>query len=510
MYCRTHSATILGVKAKLVLVEADIGDGLPMFDMVGLLSSEVKEAKERVRTAIKNSRFAIPSKRITINLSPADLRKAGSYFDLPIAMTILCGLGYVSESALRDCLFVGELNLDGRVSKVNGIISILTEVKNSEIRYCFIPAENRFEGGAFQGIDVIGVVNLAQVVDFLNGHTEAKPEYINLEKILEQSYEIPELDFGNIRGQETIKRGTKVAVAGMHNMMMIGPPGSGKTMTAKCIPTILPRLTVDECLEISKIHSIAGLLENQPFVLQRPFREVHHTITVQALAGGGNHPKPGEITLAHKGVLFLDEYPEFNQRVLEVLRQPLEDKKIVISRVNSNYIFPADFMMVAAMNPCKCGYYPDRNRCSCTDYDIDKYLRKLSGPLIDRIDIGLYAHKVQINQLENENTEENSAVIREQIETAREIQQKRYRNTGIRFNSRLSADMLSKYCILEKEAKKILEEAYIKMELSVRGYHKIIKVARTIADLSQCETIGLEHAAEAISYRVGDIKNLVS
>ncbi|MGN0383568.1 MAG: YifB family Mg chelatase-like AAA ATPase, partial [Eubacterium sp.] len=384
--CKTFSAAIKGVSGVLIKVEADISDGLPVFDMVGLLSSEVKEARERVRTAIKNTGIAFPAKRITVSLSPADLRKSGAYFDLPIAVAILCGIGIIRSSVIENILFVGELGLDGEVIPVNGILPIVMAARNQGIKQCFVPIKNVLEGSIFEDMDIIGIEKLQDAIDILLG--KSKP-YI-LHQYSHSSFSDcteSSIDFSEIRGQAVAKRAALIAAAGMHNILLIGMPGSGKSMIARRMPTIMSPMGRDECIDVTCIHSVAGILKNGELLKQRPFRNPHHTITLQALSGGGSTPVPGEITLAHRGILFLDEFPEFSRQAIEMLRQPMENGEIVISRLGGRCHFPAKFMLVAAMNPCPCGYFPNRNKCNCTDYEVSRYMGRISGPILDRIDI---------------------------------------------------------------------------------------------------------------------------
>lgn len=507
MFSKTYSAVIHGIEGCIVNVEADVSDGLPMFDMVGVLASEVKEAKERVRISMKNSGYRLPSKRITINLSPADIRKEGTAFDLPIAIAILASFGYIPQNNLEQTILIGELSLNGMVKRVNGVLPIVYAALKAGFKRCLVPEENVNEGSVVKDIDVIGVKSLEETVQFLNEKIKLFPEKVALEHLFLDDTEHMELDFSDVTGQGVMKRAIEVAVSGMHNLLMIGPPGAGKTMLAKRIPTIMPELSFEESMEISKIYSVAGLLDsNHALVLERPFRSPHHTITATALTGGGKIPKPGEISLATGGVLFLDEITEFQKSTVEILRQPLEDGCVTISRLYGAYRFPAKFMMVAAMNPCHCGYYPDRNRCNCTPIQIHRYVGKISQPLLDRIDICSEAVKVEYQDLKGNKKEESSFQVRERVRNARKVQLERYQKELFYFNAELTPKTIKKYCALGKKEAALLEDVFQKLNLSARAYHKILKVARTIADLDGEEQILTRHLTEAICYRSIDQK----
>lgn len=500
MFSTSYSAVLCGIESCLVCVEADVSNGLPAFQMVGYLSSEVREAQERVRTAIRNSGILLPPKKVTINLSPADLRKEGSGFDLPIAAAVLAAYGYFPKEELEHIFIVGELSLSGEINSIKGILSFVDGAKKVGYHRCMIPKENEKEGAMISGIEVIGVSNLGEMIRYFQGKEKIKPCTQNEEERWELE---EEEDFCEVNGQEILKRGAEIAVSGMHHFLMIGPPGSGKSMIAKRIPSILPDMTLEESLEISKIYSVSGLLSQQsPLLRKRPFRAPHHTITPQALIGGGRNPKPGEISLAHRGILFLDELTEFQKMTLEVLRQPLEDKKVCISRIGGRYIFPANTMLLGAMNPCKCGYYPDRERCSCTEREVRRYLQKLSHPFLDRMDISVKAEKISYRDLQGEQKRESSRQIKERVLQAHNRQKKRYKGTRFMFNSDLNAAGIKEYCIMTSEASRLLEQSFEKLKISARSYHKLIKVAQTAADLEGAKKIEKRHIAEAILYRI--------
>lgn len=500
----------------IVKIEADISSGMPYFNMVGLLSSEVREAKERVRTALKNSGEDMPLERITVNLSPADRRKEGTGFDLPIAVAILCAMGRMNDLKQEQTLVVGELGLDGDIKKVRGILPIVNMARRNGISTCIIPKENEREGRAFSDIDIISFQSLKDIITYFSKQqNEYKNVNYNTGHILSYTdmhmeNDKPEDDFSQIIGQDAVKRALMVAVSGWHNILMIGPPGAGKSMLASRIPSIMPPMDMEERMEVSGIHSICGLLPENGLIMKRPYSAPHHTITSAALIGGGRIPRPGEITVAHKGVLFLDELPEFQPSVLDSLRQPLEEKVVKIHRIGGSYMFPADCLLAAAMNPCKCGYYPDRNKCSCSERDIAAYLSRISGPLMDRMDMSIEVSGVDIKELDDFRCAEptgdkglSSSDMRKRTYSAADIQKDRQ---GGKLNGRLSVEEIRKYCVLDKESNEFMKEAYVKFELSMRGYYKIIKVARTIADLEESEHINIKHLSESLAYRLSDRK----
>lgn len=502
MYSKVTSGGVLGVEGLLIQVETDINDGLPMFNMVGFLSACVKEAGERVRTALKNSGFQIPPKRITINLSPADIRKEGTAYDLPIAIGIMVSMGIIPSERTENILILGELGIDGRVNAVSGILPVVHHAVKQGITRCLVPADNAEEAALIRNMEVIPIHTLCEAEAYLNDRIAIEPAYVDVEALLDQEENDETGDFADIKGQEILKRGMEIAAAGMHNILMTGPAGSGKSMIAKCLPTILPRLSFEESIEITKIYSVAGLLKkNQSIITGRPFRSPHHTVSAIALAGGGTIPKPGEISLSHNGVLFLDELPEFNRNALEVMRQPLEDREVTIARIHGKYVYPAGFMLVAARNPCPCGMYPDLNKCTCSYRQIRQYNAKISRPLLDRIDINVNVQKVAYEDLLGTKKAETSAQIRKRVLAAQKIQRERYRSESFHFNSQLDGRRTQKYIKLGSTEEAMIRDVFEETDLSARGYNRVLKIARTIADLDGSPEIREIHLKEALFFR---------
>ncbi len=495
------SGGIYGVCSYLVEVEVDMSQGLPCFAMVGRLSGEVKESGERVRIALKNRGIYLPPMHIAVNLSPADVKKEGTGYDLPVAVALLVLLGKVEAEQVKETLFLGELGLGGEIKPVKGVLPIIREAKEAGLKRCIVPEANQKEAGVVAGIEVIGVSGLDQILRFYSGEEKITPVTISVEELIKSKEQDAALDFADVAGQEGLKRAAVLAAAGFHNMLIAGPPGAGKTMIAKRIPGILPPLSAKESLEVSSIYSIAGLLSGEKsYIAGRPFLNPHHTISPQALTGGGRIPRPGVISLAHRGVLFLDELPEFKRQTLDALRQPLEDKNVQIARSSGSFVYPADFMLLAAMNPCPCGYYPDVNKCRCTPYERHQYLAHISGPILDRMDIYVTAPKVEIAHLQSRKKGKSSALLREQVMAARERQEYRYHGSTIRFNGDLHVGEVEKYCPLKEKQEKMLAHMFAAMDLSARAYHRLIKTARTIADVEESEEIKEEHLAEALGF----------
>lgn len=498
MICSVKTIGISGIRGTGVVSECYISNGLPAFDIVGLPDAAVKEARERVRAAAKNSGLTFPTSRITVNLAPANLKKAGTHYDLPILLSIMAAAGSVRRPKSTSA-FLGEVSLDGQLRPISGVLPMALAAKREGIQALFVPAENAAEATLARGPAVYPIRNVRELIAGLNGETvlQEEPLWVPVRS------NAPELDFKDVLGQENVKRALEVAAAGSHNVLMIGPPGSGKSMLSKRLPSILPDMTREEALEVSQIYSVMGMLNaKEPLVTRRPFRSPHHTISNAGLAGGGTNPKPGEISLAHKGVLFLDELPEFKKDTLDMMRQPLEDGQVTISRVSGAVTYPAEFMLVCAMNPCKCGWYGDPSgRCTCPEHSVDAYRSKLSGPLLDRIDIVVEVPAVHFDDLRARKEAEPSREIKARVDAARQRQHERFPSDGNMCNARMGPEEMRKFCTLDEESVALMKQAFESMGLTARSYDRILKVARTIADLEGAENIESQHIAEAIQYR---------